>query len=188
MNTQTFPEKKLLEMPVSHHDRGQESPETDAEQGGYRLALVYVNPRDDGDAAEGEGDVMVKESWLLPIPWQRLLARPAAPAPSHPRPGSREIVAFGNVRVDFQRHEAHRAHKLVKLTSLDFKLLYYFVRNPYRVLPRQELLEQGWGVNCYPTTRTVDNKILELRKKLEAVPRRPVHFITMHGAGYKFMP
>ena len=52
----------------------------------------------------------------------------------------------------------------------------------------QELLEQVWGLNCYPTTRTVDNKILELRKKLEAVPRRPVHFITMHGAGYKFMP
>jgi DNA-binding response OmpR family regulator len=45
-----------------------------------------------------------------------------------------------------------------------------------------------WGYNSYPTTRTVDNQVMKLRQKLEPDPSRPIHFVTVHGAGYKFSP
>jgi hypothetical protein len=180
VNIQTFPGKNLLRMPSSRLDCGEESVDINVAQGGaYRLAIVYVHP---------SGDVLVQGSQLYPIAWERLLALTDGRVAAPERTGSDEVVAFGHVRVDFQRHEVHCAHRAVKLTTLELKILYYFVRNPCRVLSRQELLERVWGMHCYPTTRTVDNKILELRQKLEPSPRRPVHFITMHGAGYKFVP
>jgi hypothetical protein len=176
VNIQTFPGKNLLQMPSSRRDHEAPS-ETDG--GSYRLAIVYVHP---------SGDILLQGSQLFPIPWQRLLAHTDVRDDSEERAGSRETVAFGNIRVDFESHEVNRAQKTIKLTALEFKILYFFVRNPYRVLSRQELLEQVWGFHCYPTTRTVDNKIMELRQKLEPAPRHPKHFLTVHGAGYKFVP
>jgi len=62
------------------------------------------------------------------------------------------------------------------------------VENPERVLSRDELLNQVWGYECYPSTRTVDNHILKLRQKLELDPANPIYIRTIHGAGYKFVP
>ena len=76
----------------------------------------------------------------------------------------------------------------VTLTSHEFKLLKFFTDNAERVLSRDELLNEVWGYNCYPTTRTVDNQILKLRQKLEPDPANPAHFLTIYGAGYKFVP
>src|ERR1700723_565516 len=73
-------------------------------------------------------------------------------------------------------------------TAHEFKLLRFFLDNPERVLSREELLNEVWGYNSYPSTRTVDNQILKLRQKLEANPADPVHFCTVHGAGYRFVP
>ncbi len=64
----------------------------------------------------------------------------------------------------------------------------FMVQNPERVISREELLNQVWGYQNYPSTRTVDNHILKLRQKLEGDPSNPVHFRTFHGAGYKFVP
>src|SRR6266705_523946 len=72
--------------------------------------------------------------------------------------------------------------------SVDFNNLRYFVRNPERVISRDELLNEVWGYNCYPSTRTVDNHLVKLRQKLEKDPLHPSHFKTVHGAGYKFVP
>lgn len=99
-----------------------------------------------------------------------------------------DFTEFGTVRVDFIRHEAWRAGTPVSLTAFEFRILKFFVANPCRVISRNELLETVWGYNCYPTTRTVDNKILRLRQNLETDPAKPVHFLTVHGAGYKFVP
>jgi len=74
------------------------------------------------------------------------------------------------------------------LTAHEFKLLRYFVENASRVISRGELLNDVWGYDNYPTTRTVDNQILKLRQKLEVDPAQPRHFRTVHGAGYKFSP
>jgi DNA-binding response OmpR family regulator len=74
------------------------------------------------------------------------------------------------------------------LTSQEFKVLKFFVHNPDRVVSREELLNEVWGYQSYPSTRTVDNHILRLRQKLEKDPAHPLHFKTVHGAGYKFVP
>jgi len=95
---------------------------------------------------------------------------------------------FGACEIDFSRMSAKRAGKPVTLTAHEFKLLKYFVENAERVLSREELLNEVWGYNSYPTTRTVDNQILKLRQKLEPDSADPHHLQTVYGAGYRFVP
>lgn len=97
-------------------------------------------------------------------------------------------VVFGDVAVNFSTMEASRKGKPVTLTAMEFKMLRYMTRNERRVLSRDELLNEVWGYESYPCTRTVDNHILRLRRKLEREPSRPIHFRTVHGVGYKFSP
>jgi DNA-binding response OmpR family regulator len=98
------------------------------------------------------------------------------------------VFVFGDVIVSFSSLEVHRKEQPVVLTALEFKALKYFVQNPRRAISRDELLNQVWGYENYPCTRTVDNHILRLRQKLEQDPSRPAHFRTVHGTGYKFLP
>ena len=74
------------------------------------------------------------------------------------------------------------------VTAKEFKTLEYLTKNPERVISRDELLNEVWGYQNYPCTRTVDNHILRLRQKLESDPSHPSHFLTIHGMGYKFAP
>jgi len=97
-------------------------------------------------------------------------------------------VTFGDVTVNFPTMEALRKGEPVVLTAMEFKTLKYLIQNAGRVVSREELLNEVWGYENYPCTRTVDNHILRLRQKLERDPSRPVHFRTMHRAGYKFLP
>jgi DNA-binding response OmpR family regulator len=96
--------------------------------------------------------------------------------------------SFGVCEVDFSKMSARRSGKPVTLTAHEFKLLKYFVENAERVLSREELLNEVWGYNSYPTTRTVDNQILKLRQKLEPDSAEPHHLQTVYGAGYRFVP
>jgi DNA-binding response OmpR family regulator len=96
-------------------------------------------------------------------------------------------VAFGSVTADFSAMEFHKDGVPVVLTAHEIKLLKYFIENAERVISREELLNDVWGYNSYPTTRTVDNQIMKLRQKLETDPAKPQHFRTMHGIGYKFV-
>src|ERR1700719_851105 len=98
------------------------------------------------------------------------------------------VAVFGDVIVNFSALEVHRKGRPVVLTALQFKTLKYFIQNARRAISRDELLNEVWGYENYPCTRTVDNYILKLRQKLELDPSRPVHFRTVHGAGYKFLP
>jgi DNA-binding response OmpR family regulator len=107
--------------------------------------------------------------------------------PSIANGGGSDLV-FGDVKVSFSSMEASRKGQPVNLTRLEFKTLKYFAQNPRRVIARDELLNQVWGYNSYPCTRTVDNHILRLRQKLERDVSRPLHFRTVHGVGYKFLP
>ena len=97
-------------------------------------------------------------------------------------------LSFGNVTADFLKMEVHKAGVLIPLTAHEFKLLRFFLENPGRAIGREELLSGVWGLNFHLTTRTVDNQILKLRQKLETDPANPVHFRTVHGFGYKFLP
>jgi DNA-binding response OmpR family regulator len=98
------------------------------------------------------------------------------------------MAMFGDVIVSFSSLEVRRNEQQVVLTALEFKTLKYFIQNAGRAISRDELLNEVWGYENYPCTRTVDNHVLKLRRKLEPDPSRPVHFRTVHGAGYKFLP
>ena len=96
--------------------------------------------------------------------------------------------SFGEVTVNLLEMVALRKGQPVTLTAMEFKTLKYLLGNPRRVVSRDELLNEVWGYDNYPCTRTVDNHILRLRKKLETNPSRPSHFRTVQRAGYKFLP
>ncbi len=113
----------------------------------------------------------------------------AAAAVAAANPGiQHEILAFDEVRIDFTSLVAMRGAITLSFTAQEFKLLKYFANSPSRVISREELLNEVWGYENYPTTRTVDNHVLRLRQKLEPDPANPRYFLTMHGSGYKFMP
>jgi|SRR5215813_1125127 len=97
-------------------------------------------------------------------------------------------LVFGDVKVNFSSMEATRHGQPVMLTAMEFKTLKYLAQNARRVISRNELLNEVWGYQNYPSTRTVDNHILRLRRKLERDPSRPIHFRTVHRTGYKFLP
>jgi DNA-binding response OmpR family regulator len=99
-----------------------------------------------------------------------------------------EVFAFGNISVDFAKMELTREGQPVPITAQEFRLLKFFTQNPGKVLSRSDLLNEVWGYQDYPSTRTVDNHIWKLRFKLENDPAKPVYFQTVHGAGYKFVP
>jgi DNA-binding response OmpR family regulator len=103
-------------------------------------------------------------------------------------PNTTDTFEFGGVRGCLSTMEIHRNGRPVTLTSKEFKLLAYLMKNPRRVISRDELLNEVWGYENYPSTRTVDNHILRLRKKLESEPAAPKHFDTVHCAGYRFLP
>jgi two-component system, OmpR family, alkaline phosphatase synthesis response regulator PhoP len=123
-----------------------------------------------------------------PFSPKELLARVRVALRRSQRPTVADQYAFDDISVDFLKMELKRAGKVIVMTPQEFKTLRYFVQNPERVIKRDELLNEVWGYENYPSTRTVDNHILRLRQKLEADPENPVHFRTVHGAGYKFLP
>jgi DNA-binding response OmpR family regulator len=110
------------------------------------------------------------------------LSRDAASEPG------RGALSFGKVAVNFDTHDVVAFDKPVRLTQLELDLLYYFSRNPRRVLTREELLERVWHLHNSPNTRSVDNFIVRLRKYFEPQPDKPIYFVSHRGAGYKFVP
>jgi len=106
----------------------------------------------------------------------------AEPASPH------DLLVFGDVEIDFTSMEAKRSGKPVSMTAQEFKLLRFLSRSTERVISREELLNEVWGYQNYPSTRTVDNHVLRLRQKLEPDPAHPRFFVTVHSAGYKFVP
>ena len=89
--------------------------------------------------------------------------------------------------VDFKTYRAKRGDTEIVLSAKEFDLLKFLANNPDIPVTRDQLLDQVWGYNSYPTTRTVDNFIARLRQKIEEVPDKPKHILTVHGVGYKFV-
>jgi two-component system alkaline phosphatase synthesis response regulator PhoP len=122
-----------------------------------------------------------------PFEMVELLARIEAklrrvPAAVHPSEGHQ----FGDIRMDFRKAEITKAGAPLDLSAREFQLLRYFVEHRGATLSREELLNEVWGYNSTPTTRTVDVHVAWLRQKIEPNPRHPQFILTVHGLGYKF--
>ena len=105
-----------------------------------------------------------------------------APVVLHPAEGHQ----FGDVRVDFRRAEATKSGVPLDLSAREFQLLRYFIEHRGATLTREELLNEVWGYNAMPSTRTVDVHVAWLRQKIEPNSRHPQYILTVHGMGYKF--
>lgn len=100
--------------------------------------------------------------------------------------GVGELV-FGDIAVDFKTQVLTKGKKEIHCTVREFEVLKFLVEHENEVVTRDMLLNEIWGYDQFPTTRTVDNYILSLRKKLEVHPDQPVHILTVHTAGYRFV-
>lgn len=122
-----------------------------------------------------------------PFSPRELLARVRTALRHNARTPDVQVVSFDGISADFKKMEIKRDGTPVILTAQEFKTFQFLVQNADRVISRDELLNEVWGYQNYPSTRTVDNHILKLRQKLERDPASPVHFRTVHGMGYKFV-
>ncbi len=100
---------------------------------------------------------------------------------------SQEKYAFGEVEVNLRNCQVSRKGKAMDFSSKEFELLKYFLHHPGETLTRDRLLEEVWGYEHFPTTRTVDAHIVRLRQKVEPKPDEPRFILTVHGTGYKFV-
>ena len=110
-----------------------------------------------------------------------LLRRPAEILPDF------EEYYFSDVYFNFKKLEATKNKRPIELSAMEFKVMKYFISREGNVIDRDELLNEVWGYENFPSTRTVDNFILSLRKKIEDDHSKPKHLLTIHRAGYKFV-
>jgi len=96
------------------------------------------------------------------------------------------LYRFGDVEVDFAHFTVNRGGRVFDLTALEVDVLRYLIAHRGEVVSREALLEKVWGYDKFPTTRTIDNHILKLRKKIENDPSRPRHIFSIYGEGYRF--
>lgn len=102
-------------------------------------------------------------------------------------PKEQDRYSFGDVEVNLRSCQVARGGKALDFSSKEFELLKYFLCHPGETLSRDRLLEDVWGYDKFPTTRTVDAHIVRLRQKIEAKPEEPRFILTVHGTGYKFV-
>jgi two-component system alkaline phosphatase synthesis response regulator PhoP len=123
-----------------------------------------------------------------PFSIKELLAR----ARAHLRRATRQVAevesyAIGDVNLNFKKYEAIKDGRELELSPREFELLKYFIQHRGETITRDQLLDDVWGYDNYPFTRTVDNHIAKLRQKIEPTPAEPKYIITVHRVGYKFL-
>jgi DNA-binding response OmpR family regulator len=123
-----------------------------------------------------------------PFSIKELLARVRA----HLRRATKHVVdietyTFGEVELNFKKYEAKKDGNAIELSPREFELLKYFIQHRGETITRDQLLDDVWGYENYPFTRTVDNHIAKLRQKIEQVAAEPKYIITVHRVGYRFL-
>jgi DNA-binding response OmpR family regulator len=99
-----------------------------------------------------------------------------------------KVFRFSDVEVEPARRRCVRGGEEIKLTATEFNLLLFFLQNPDKVMTRDIILNQVWGYESYPNTRTVDAHVVRLRQKFDPNPEAPRHFFSVHSVGYRFLP
>jgi DNA-binding response OmpR family regulator len=124
-----------------------------------------------------------------PFSVRELLARIKAQLRHAEREGKAvpKVYSFGDIEIDFALFKVRRKGKELDFTSLEMEILKYFIAHRGEVVARNDLLDKIWGYESYPTTRTIDNHILKLRKKIEDEPSHPKYILSVYGGGYRFI-
>jgi len=123
-----------------------------------------------------------------PFSIKELLARIRA----HVRRATRQVVelesfTFDDVELNFKKYVARKGGRPLDLSAREFEILHYLIRHRGEIVTRDRLLDEVWGYDSTPITRTVDNHIAQLRQKNEQDPSKPKHIITIHRIGYRFV-
>jgi DNA-binding response OmpR family regulator len=122
-----------------------------------------------------------------PFSTRELIARiKAVIRRAQPETGKLQEFSFGDIHIDFQKKIATKGEKELYFTAKEYELLGLLIQHRGEVVSRETILNQVWGYDKFPTTRTIDTFIHSLRKKIEDTPSRPVHLITVPWSGYKF--
>jgi two-component system alkaline phosphatase synthesis response regulator PhoP len=95
--------------------------------------------------------------------------------------------SFGDIEIDFAQFKVRRKGKELNFTSIEMEVIKYFISHRGEVISRNDLLDKIWGYESFPTTRTIDNHILKLRKKIEEDPSHPKYILSVYGGGYRFI-
>jgi DNA-binding response OmpR family regulator len=149
--------------------------------------LMLTAKADEGDRIRGL-ELGADDYVTKPFSITELLARVRAVLRrAGGRPSGLETCRIGDIEIDFRTHQAHRAGQRIDFTAREFDLLRYLVAHTGQVVTREQILNQVWGYEESPTTRTIDNFVAKLRQKIESAPHEPEHILTVHGAGYKFV-
>ena len=153
--------------------------------GGIETPVILLTAR--GEVADRVNGLKLGADDYLTKPFEmaELLARVEARLRrDRGRPAAPPAYRFGSVDVDFRRTEVHRDGQRVELSAKEFRLLRYLISRRGETLSRNELLDEVWGYDANPTSRTVDVHVAWLRRKLEENPRQPQHILTIHGLRY----
>lgn len=123
-----------------------------------------------------------------PFSVKELLARIRA----HLRRSAKQVVemesfTFGDVELNFKKYAARKGGQALDLSAREFEILRYLIRHRGEIVTRDQLLDEVWGYESSPITRTVDNHIAKLRQKIELDPSEPQHIVTVHRLGYRFI-
>ncbi len=156
---------------------------------GLRTPILILTARgDEGDRVLGL-DLGADDYVSKPFSLRELLARVRALLRRVQAAGTLlNELRVNDVFVDFRSYEARKGGVPLEMTRREFQVLRALASHPGEVISRSELLDQVWGLEVYPTTRTVDNHIASLRAKLERNAAEPVHILTVRGVGYKWAP
>jgi two-component system alkaline phosphatase synthesis response regulator PhoP len=156
-------------------------------QRGFEAPIIMLTARaEETDRVVGL-EIGADDYVTKPFGIRELLARVRVRLRRRAANAADDVVRFGDVEIDFDRHDATRAGRPVELTGKELEVLRLLTRHRGRVVSREQLLDEVWGYEHYPTTRTVDNHILRLRQKLEPNPSDPKFILSIYGEGYKFV-
>jgi two-component system KDP operon response regulator KdpE len=151
------------------------------------VPIVVLSSRDDEAGKVAALDRGADDYVTKPFGFMELMARvEALLRRASGQTGRAESFTFGDVSVDFKKGEVRRKGKQVEMSAREMRLLQYFVEHRGEVIARDRLLDEVWGYDEAPLTRTVDMHVAKLRKKIESRPADPQFLLTVHGMGYKF--
>ncbi len=160
----------------------------DLRQAGRNLPILMLTSRNDEFDKVFGFEIGADDYMTKPFSLKELLARiKALLRRAQPAVPGVEEYSFGNISMNMKKMEIEKKGAPIKLSATEYKILRYLVEHEGEVISRDKFLDDVWGYDAFPTTRTVDNYILAIRKKIEDDPSCPEHIVTVHTAGYKFI-